>query len=53
MLRDGAPQQFLDRLDSILEPPIMTRAERLRDEWDDDEAFDLFENITDGFEQES
>lgn len=42
MLRDGASQKFLDRLEAILEPPLQVRAERLREEWDDDEAFATF-----------
>lgn len=49
MLRDGASQKFLDRLDNILEPPLQTRAERLREEWDDDEAFAAFEQTGSGF----
>ena len=49
MLRDGASQKFLDRLDMILEPPLATRAERLRDEWDDDEAFAAFAEAGTGF----
>lgn len=49
MLRDGASQKFLDRLDMILEPPLATRAERLRDEWDDDEAFATFAQAGTGF----
>ena len=50
MLRDGASQKFLDRLDSILEPPLQTRAERLREEWDDGEAFAAFQQAGTGFE---
>lgn len=49
MLRDGASQQFLDRLEMILEPPLATRAERLKEEWDDDEAFAAFEQAGTGF----
>ena len=49
MLRDGASQQFLDRLEMILEPPLATRADRLREEWDDDEAFAAFEQSGTGF----
>jgi len=49
MLRDGAPQKFLDRLDMILEPPLAARAERLREEWDDDEAFAAFAQAGTGF----
>jgi len=39
MLRDGASQKYLDRLEMILEPPLAARAARMREEWDDDEAF--------------
>lgn len=39
MLRDGASQKVLDRIEMILEPPLQTRADRLREEWDDAEAF--------------
>lgn len=49
MLRDGAPQKFLDRLEMVLEPPLELRAERMREEWDDDEAFAGFVAETDGF----
>ena len=49
MLRDGASQKFLDRLEDILEPPLETRAERMREEWDDGEAFAGFEQESDGF----
>jgi hypothetical protein len=49
MLRDGAPQKFLDRLEMILEPPLAARAERLREEWDDDEAFSAFAQAGTGF----
>lgn len=49
MLRDGAPQKFLDRLEMILEPPLATRAERMREEWEDDEAFAMFEQAAGGF----
>jgi hypothetical protein len=49
MLRDGASQKFLDRLDMILEPPLATRAERMREEWDDDEAFAAFAQAGTGF----
>lgn len=47
MLRDGASEQFLDRLEAALEPPLQARADRLRAEWDDDEAFAGFG--TEGF----
>jgi hypothetical protein len=49
MLRDGAPQKFLDRLEMILEPPLAARASRLREEWDDDEAFSAFAQAGTGF----
>jgi hypothetical protein len=49
MLRDGAPQKYLDRLEMILEPPVQTRAERMREEWDDDEAFAGFTQAGAGF----
>lgn len=49
MMRDGASQKFLDRLEMILEPPLATRAERMREEWDDDEAFAAFASAGDGF----
>jgi len=42
MLRDGASEKYLDRLEMILEPPLAARAERMREEWDDDEAFAAF-----------
>lgn len=42
MLKDGASQKFLDHLEMALEPPIAVRAARLREEWDDDEAFSAF-----------
>lgn len=46
MLRDGASQKYLDRLEMILEPPLATRAERMREEWDDDAAFAGFAQET-------
>lgn len=49
MLKDGASQKFLDRLEMILEPPLATRAERLREEWDDEEAFSAFAQAGTGF----
>ena len=49
MLRDGASQKFLDHLEMILEPPLATRAERLREEWDDGEAFAAFAQAGSGF----
>lgn len=49
MLTDGAPQKFLDRLEMILEPPLATRADRLREEWDDGEAFSAFAEAGTGF----
>ena len=49
MLRDGASEKFLDRLDDLLEPPLKTRAERMREEWDDDEAFAGFQQNAGGF----
>jgi hypothetical protein len=49
MLRDGASQKFLDRLEMVLEPPLAARAARLRDEWDDDEAFAGFAQAGTGF----
>lgn len=49
MLRDGASQKFLDRLEMVLEPPLAARAARLRDEWDDDEAFSAFAQAGTGF----
>lgn len=49
MLRDGASQKYLDRLEMILEPPLATRAERMREEWDDDEAFSSFAELAEGF----
>lgn len=49
MLRDGASQKFLDRLEMILEPPLEARAIRMREEWDDDEAFSGFAQAGSGF----
>ena len=49
MLRDGASQKFLDRLEMILEPPLAVRSERLKEEWDDDEAFAAFASAGTGF----
>ena len=49
MLREGAPQKFLDRLEMILEPPLAVRAERMREEWDEDEAFAAFAQVGEGF----
>lgn len=49
MLRDGASEKFLDRLDMMLEPPLEIRATRMREEWDDDEAFAGFEALSEGF----
>lgn len=49
MLRDGASQKFLDRLEMVLEPPLPVRAERMREEWDDDEAFAAFQQAAGGF----
>jgi len=49
MIRDGAPSKFLDRLEAVLEPPLATRAARLKEEWDDDEAFAMFQAQADGF----
>ena len=51
MLRDGASEKFLDRLEMILEPPIAARASRMREEWDDGEAFAAFEGSGGGFEK--
>ena len=42
MITEGASQRFLDRLEMVLTPPLQTRADRLREEWDDDEAFASF-----------
>ncbi len=49
MLTDGASQKFLDRLEMVLEPPLAIRSVRLREEWDDDEAFASFEAAAGGF----
>ena len=49
MLRDGASQKFLDRLEMVLEPPLAIRAERMREEWDDEEAFAAFQRAGSGF----
>lgn len=49
MIRDGASQKYLDRLEMILEPPLQARAERMRQEWDDDEAFAGFAAASTGF----
>lgn len=49
MLRDGASQKFLDRLDMILEPPLEVRSQRMREEWDDEEAFAGFAAEASGF----
>lgn len=49
MLRDGASQKFVDRLEMVLEPPLQARAERMREEWDDDEAFAGFAQAASGF----
>ena len=49
MLRDGASQKFLDRLEMILEPPLPVRAQRIKEEWDDDEAFASFASAGAGF----
>lgn len=43
MLRENASQQMLDRIEMMLEPPLPVRAERLREEWDDGEAFASFQ----------
>lgn len=51
MLRDGASQQFLDRLEMVLEPPLEIRSARMREEWDDDEAFAAFQAAGSGFEK--
>lgn len=49
MLRDGASQKFLDRLEAALEPPLAVRAARMREEWDDEEAFATFQRAGRGF----
>jgi hypothetical protein len=49
MLKDGASQKFLDHLEMVLEPPLAVRSVRLREEWDDDEAFASFERAGEGF----
>lgn len=53
MLKEGASQKFLDRLEMVLEPPLNVRAERMREEWDDDEAFSMFVQAGEGFEATS
>lgn len=50
MLRDGASQKFLDYLEMQLEPPLEVRAAKMREEWDDDEAFAGFRAVGDGFQ---
>lgn len=50
MLKDGADQKFIDRIDNILEPPLQLRASRLKEEWDDAEAFAAFASSGEGFE---
>lgn len=53
MLREGAPQKFLDRIDMVLEPPLEYRAQRMKEEWDDDEAFAGFQTNSTGFAKNS
>ncbi|WP_395160408.1 hypothetical protein [Ilumatobacter sp.] len=49
MLRDGATEKFLDILEMRLEPPLEVRAARMREDWDDDEAFSGFSEASEGF----
>jgi hypothetical protein len=49
MLKDGASQKFLDRLEMVLEPPLEYRAAQMREEWDDDEAFAGYASAGSGF----
>lgn len=49
MLRDGAPQKVLDRIEAALEPPLQMRAQILKETWDDDEAFAAFASSGQGF----
>jgi hypothetical protein len=51
MIRDGAPKKLLDRIDMILEPPLQIRAQRMREEWSDEDAFAGFADAGAGFAQ--